>query len=370
MTVQRIDVTHPADLSAADVARWGELRDRTAPVANPFMSPEFCRAVGSVRPGARVAVVRQNGEPAGFFPFERGRWGRGRAIGLGVSDCQGAVMRPGVTLDPHALLRASALSVWEFNHLEGGQDLFLPFATGRFASPVVELADGYAAYETRLRAGSRTFLKSARAQERRLAREVGPLRFVFDDRNPAVLHTLMAWKSAQYRRTGRRDRFAQEWISGLVRTLAGTDAPGCAGLLSVLYAGERPVAAHFGLRSRTVLSYWFPAYDRDFATFSPGRLLVLRVIAAAADAGIVLLDLGRGDAPYKDSLKTGDLTVHEGAVVLRARPGAALHWLSREPSGAVRRFVRERPRLKTAAVRTLHSVGRIRDRDRDRDRDR
>ncbi|MGG8409268.1 GNAT family N-acetyltransferase [Streptomyces sp. 12297] len=362
MTAQRIDVMHPADMSAADVALWGELRAGTAAVANPFMSPEFCRAVGSVRPGARVAVVRQDGEPAGFFPFERGRWGRGRAIGLGVSDCQGAVLRPGVSVDPHALLRASSLSVWEFNHLESGQDLFLPFATGRFASPVVDLADGYAAYESRLRAGSRTFLKSARAQERRLARQVGPLRFVFDERDQAVLRALMGWKSAQYRRTGRRDRFAQEWISGLVRTLAGTDAPACSGLLSVLYAGERPVAAHFGLRSRTVLSYWFPAYDRRFDTFSPGRLLALRLIEAAADAGIGLLDLGRGDAAYKDSLKTGDLTVHEGAVLLRARPGAALHWLSREPSSAVRRFVRERPGLKAAAVRTLQSVGRMRDR--------
>ncbi|MFJ3922635.1 GNAT family N-acetyltransferase [Streptomyces sp. NPDC090022] len=361
MSVQRIDVIHPADMGRADLELWGELWATTALVANPFMSPEFCQAVGRVRPGARVAVVRQGGEPVGFFPFERGRWGRGRAIGLGVSDCQGAVLRPGVSVDPYELLRAGSLSVWEFNHLESGQDLFLPYATGRFASPVIDLAGGYACYEEVLRAGSRRFLKSTLAQERRLARQVGPLRFVFDDRNPAVLRTLMEWKSAQYRRTGRRDRFAQDWISGLVRNLAETDAPACSGLLSVLYAGERPVAAHFGLRSRTVLSCWFPAYDRDVARYSPGLVLYRRVIEAAAGAGIDLVDLGRGDAAYKDSLKTGELIVHEGAV-LRPRPGAALHWLSREPSRAVRRFVRERPQLKGAAVRTLQAVGRVRDR--------
>ncbi|MFD6230107.1 GNAT family N-acetyltransferase [Streptomyces sp. NPDC060232] len=361
MTVQRIDVIHPADLSPADLELWGELRAMTAPEANPFMSPEFCQAVGRVRPGAKVAVVRQDGEPVGFFPFERGRWGRGRAIGLGVSDCQGAVLRPGLAVDPHELLRASSLSVWEFNHLESGQDVFLPFATGRFASPVIDLTGGYAGYESLLRAGSRTFLKSTRAQERRLARQVGPLRFVFDERNPAALRTLMTWKSAQYRRTGRRDRFAQDWINNLVRMLAETDALACSGLLSVLYAGERPVAAHFGLRSRTVLSCWFPAYDRALATFSPGRVLYLRMIEAAAAAGIDLLDLGRGDAVYKDSLKTRELIVHEGAV-LRAGPGAALHWLSHEPPRAVRGFVRERPRLKAAALRTLKAVGKIRDR--------
>lgn len=165
MPTQRIDVMHPAELSPTDLQSWNALRTRTAPVANPFMSPEFCQAVGRVRPGARVAVVRQDGEAVGFFSFERGRWGRGRAIGLGVSDCQGAVLHPDVHVDPHRLLRASSLSVWEFNHLEGGQDLFLPFATGRFASPVIDLGSGYAHYENLLRTRSRKFLKSARAQD-------------------------------------------------------------------------------------------------------------------------------------------------------------------------------------------------------------
>ncbi|MGW5848759.1 GNAT family N-acetyltransferase [Streptomyces sp. NPDC055254] len=348
-------------MSPTDVAVWGELRAGTAPVANPFMSPEFCQAVGRVRPGARVAVVREDGEPAGFFPFERGRWGRGRAIGLGVSDCQGAVLRPGLHLDPHELLRASSLAVWEYNHLESGQDLFLPFATGRFASPVLDLTGGYAHYQDLLRTRSRTFLKSTLAQDRRLGRQVGPLKFVFDERSPAALRTLMAWKSAQYRRTGRRDRFAQDWILNLVRILADTTAPDCSGVLSVLYAGDRPVSAHFGLRSRTVLSCWFPAYDRNFAKFSPGLVLHLRMIEAAAAAGIDMLDFGRGDAAYKDSLKTRELMVHEGAL-LRPRPGAAVHWLSREPSRAVRRFVRERPQLKAAAVHTLETIGKMRDR--------
>ncbi|MGW6944733.1 GNAT family N-acetyltransferase [Streptomyces xanthophaeus] len=361
MTTQRIEVIHPDDMSPTDVELWGEVRAGTAPVANPFMSSEFCRAVGRVRRGARVAVVRQDGESAGFFPFERGRWGRGRAIGLGVSDCQGAVLRSGLQVDPRELLRASALDVWEFNHLESGQDLFLPFVTGRFASPVIDLSAGYAQYETVLRTRSRKFLKSTLAQDRRLGRHVGPLKFVFDERNPEALRTLMAWKSAQYRRTGRRDRFAQTWITNLVRILADTAAPACSGVLSVLYAGDRPVAAHFGLRSRTVLSCWFPSYDRSFAKFSPGLVLHLRMIEAAASAGIGMLDLGRGDAAYKDALKTRELTVHEGAL-LRPRPGAALHWLSREPSRAVRRFVRERPQLKAAAVHTMETVGKMRER--------
>lgn len=40
------------------------------------------------------------------------------------------------------------------------------------------------------------------------------MRFVLDEREPEALRTLMGWKSAQYRRTGRRDRFAKPWIRG------------------------------------------------------------------------------------------------------------------------------------------------------------
>lgn len=86
--------------------------------------------------------------------------------------------------------------------------------------------------------------------------------------------------------------------------LADTTSPDCPGILSVLYAADRPVAAHFGLRSRTVLSCWLPSYDRTVATFSPGRILCLRMIEAAAASGVRLVDFGRGEAAYKNSFKT------------------------------------------------------------------
>ncbi|MBK3632835.1 GNAT family N-acetyltransferase [Streptomyces sp. MBT97] len=361
MSTPRIDVVHAGDLTPKDLGLWNDLRRATA-TANPFMSAEFTQAIGRVRRDARVAVLRRNRQPVGYFPYQRGRWGHGRALGLGVSDCQGAVLPPdGVHLDAHHLMRACALNAWEFNHLESSQDLFLPYATGQFASPVVDLAQGFEAYETHLRSRSRSFLKSTRAQERRMTRHLGPLRYVHDERDPAVLRTLVDWKSAHYRRTGRRDPFDQPWIANLVRLLADTNTPDCSGMLSVLYAADRPVAAHFGLRSATVLSCWFPSYDRALATYSPGRVLYLRMIEAAAAADIRLVDFGRGEAAYKNSFKTGDLVVHEGALRTTG-PGAALHWLRHEPRRAAHRLVREQPALRRAAVRGLEVVGSLRER--------
>ncbi|MEU0395108.1 GNAT family N-acetyltransferase [Streptomyces sp. NPDC006208] len=362
MSDVRIHVVTPSELGARETDAWRELRAKSGAPANPFMEPEFTLAVGRVRAAARVAVLWEDGQPAGFFPYETGRLGHAQAIGFGVSDCQGAVLRPGLRIAPRELLRACGLTAWEFDNLEAGQEIFVPGAAEEFGSPVVDVGTGYAAYQDVLRSQSPKFLKTTLAKERRLGRQTGDLKFVFDERDPAALRTLMGWKSAQYRRTGRRDRFAQDWISTLVRRLHETRAPGCSGVLSVLYAAGRPVAAHFGLRSRTVLSCWFPAYDPEFAKYSPGLILHLRMAEGAAAAGIGMLDLGRGAAEYKDALKTGELRVHEGAST-RPGAGAAAYWLRREPVRRAHSFVRSRPRLAGYAQRTLNRLGSLRRRD-------
>ncbi|MEG8275194.1 GNAT family N-acetyltransferase [Streptomyces sp. AHA2] len=361
MPGKRVVVLRPDELSPDDVKMWREIRTESGAPANPFLDPAFTLAVGRVRPGARVAVLLEDDCPVGYFPYESGPLGRGRAIGLGVSDSQGAVLRPGIRLDAHGLLRVCGLSTWEFDNLEAGQGWFEPYAAEELASPVVDLGEGYERYADGLRERSPGFLRQTLAKERRLARRVGEVRFAYDSRDSGALEALMAWKSAQYRRTGRRDRFAQKWITRLVDLLGQGEDRECRGVLSVLYAGERPVAAHFGLRSRTVLSWWFPAYDRAYGRYSPGLVLQLRMLRAAAADGVETVDLGSGPARYKESLKTRDLRVYEGAVV-RPVPGGAVHWLGREPARAARRFVRNRPRLAGAAARTLEELGRLRDR--------
>ncbi|MCA1221861.1 GNAT family N-acetyltransferase [Streptomyces sp. 8L] len=370
----RIRVLSPGELNEGQLDAWRALRAASGAPMNPFMEPEFTLAVGRVRPAARVAVITEGPEGAdgaevaaatteasGFLPYETNTLGHGRAIGLGVSDSQGAALRPGLRLAARELMRACSLSVLEFDNLEEGQASFVPDMAEEFASPVMHTGDGFDAYEAALRERSPKFYRTTTAKERRLGRQVGEVRFVFDERDPAALAKLMEWKSAQYRRTGRRDRFAKDWVRDLVHLLAETRRPGCSGVLSVLYVGDRPVAAHFGLRSRTVLSCWFPAYDTEFAKYSPGLILHLRMAEAAAAEGIGMLDLGRGAAEYKDSLKTGALTVYEGSLT-RPGPRAALHRLSREPARRAHSFVRNRPKLASLAQRTLNQVGRVRDR--------
>jgi CelD/BcsL family acetyltransferase involved in cellulose biosynthesis len=359
-----IDVYRPGELSAADRAAWTAMQSKahlhgSPELANPFLSPEFALAVGRHRRGVRIAVLREDGEPAAFFPHQRTAAGVGRAIGLGLSDAQGLVHRPGLDWDAHELLRACGLAVWEFDHLVAGQAPFAAGATGTFPSPVMDFEQGYEAYLARLRSRSPQFVRSTLAKGRKLAREIGEVRYVHDERDPAALRTLMDWKSAQYRRTGRSDRFAHDWIIQLVRRLFHTRSETFSGLLSVLYADGRPVAAHFGLRTERVLVCWFPAYDPAYARYSPGLLLHLRMAEASAADGLAYLDLGRGEKQYKNSLKTRELQVSEGWVT-RRHPVALGHRARRAPARALRNVVVSRPELFGPADRLLRRAGRIR----------
>ncbi|MEU6376187.1 GNAT family N-acetyltransferase [Streptomyces sp. NPDC046909] len=359
-----ISVYRPGELSAADRAAWTSLQSKahlqgSPELANPFLSPEFTLAVGRCRRGVRIAVVREDGEPAAFFPFQRSATGVGRAVGLGVSDAQGLVHRPGFTWDAQELLRACGLAVWEFDHLVDGQDPFAVGSTGSYPSPVMDVDQGYEAYLAHLRAHAPKFTRTTLAKERKLGRDAGAVRYVHDERDPAALRTLMGWKSAQYRRTGRSDRFAHEWITRLVEQLFHTRSDPFAGILSVLYAGGKPIAAHFGLRTERVLACWFPAYDPAFSKYSPGLVLHLRMAEAAAADGIAYLDLGRGQKEYKDSLKTREISVSEGWVT-RRHPVALGHRARRAPVRALRNTVQSRPELFEPADRILKRMGKFR----------
>lgn len=360
----RIDVVRPGELTWADRDAWTTIQQQAAAEgavqqANPFLSPEFALAVGHHRRDVRIAVLREESGPAAFLPYQRSRAGAGRAIGLGLSDCQGMVHRPGFQWDADALLRGCDLALWEFDHLAAGQQPFAAGVTGSFASPVIELDRGYGHYLTELSTRSPKFTRNTLAKGRRLGRRVGELRYVHDERDPAVLRTLMEWKSAQYRRTGRSDRFAKPWIVSLVQRLFHTRGESFSGRLSVLYAGGHPVAAHFGLCTPQVLVCWFPAYDPRFAKYSPGLLLHLHMAEGAAAERVALLDLGRGDKRYKDDLKTGELTVSEGWVT-RRHPVALGRRAYRAPVRALRNAVLARPELFARADRLLKRTASIR----------
>ena len=356
-----VDVVRPDELTEAELGRWRAFQAATPSLHNPFLSPEFTITVGRFRPRTRVGVLTDGGDVVGFFPFERAALGRGLPVAPGLSDGQGVVHAPGAAWDVREMVRACGLAVWEFDHLVAGQRLFDAYRTARAPSPVIDLRDGFEVYYRAARVRS-SRVRDLPRRARRLEREHGPLRFVLeatDDTAGSAFDTVLGWKSAQYQRTGRSDRFARPWIRGLVQELLAERTGPFRGCLSLLYAGDALVAGHFGLRDHGVVPTWFPAYAPSMGRYSPGLLLHLAMARAAAADGVDLIDMGRGDKTYKDELKSGETTVSEGRVA-RPVPGAALAWARTAPVRSARRAVDRSPRLYGAADRVLRARGRWR----------
>jgi CelD/BcsL family acetyltransferase involved in cellulose biosynthesis len=352
----RISVIHPSELGSAEVTAWQDMQRHSAGLRNPFLSPEFTQAVGRHRADARVAVLSDSGGIAGFLPFEKHRLGMGLPIGAGLTDCQGLVSTPGFECDARDLVRGCGLSVLAFDHLTAAQQPFRGYLAATAPSPVIDLADGWAAYEAKVKVRSASFLRSVARKSRKLDREVGPVRLVTESEDRAALRSLMAWKSDQYRRTGRSDRFAHPWIVGLIEDLFATRGSHFSGLFSVLYAGDAPVAAHLGVRCGPVVAHWFPAYDTSYAQYSPGLIEHIRMVEAAAGIGVEVIDLGKGHKRYKEELKSSDIFVGEGAVTTRSALGQ-LHRAHIAPAQWAVRTIRAYPRLYQPADQLLKRYG-------------
>lgn len=348
-------VVRPRELGPSELERWRMMQAGDAVLQNPFLSPGFALAVDRVRDDARVAVLEQRGSIVGFLAYQLGRFGSGRPIGASLCDCQALVSVPGLEWDPQGLLPPCGLSVLEFDHLVASQAPFQPYHVSIAPTYVMDLSAGYETYLKGRLDSSRKSLKLALHKQRKLRIEAGELAFEFRSSNPEDLLTMMRWKSAQFRRSGWPDRFAEPWVRRLVADLFESDAPGSAGTLSMLRAGGRPVACFYGLRSPTVLSSWFPAYDPDFARYSPGFLLHLMVAEAAATMGIGTIDLGKGQEWYKDKLKTCDVDLAE-AWIARPTAGALLRRLERAPRRHLWGFVLRNRHLNRAARWTLRQV--------------
>jgi len=321
-----------------DLHAWAHIQEAESSLASPFFRPEFTQIVAAARGDVAVAIVHQeDGKPA-FFPFQRGPFARARPVGARLSDYQGIVARGKPAFDARALLRSCGLRSWDFDAVVADQAIFQPFHRRAKTSPCLDVTRGFEAFVAERAAAGSDQVADLRKQSERLEADMGPVRFEVHVEDTTGLDRLLRWKSEQYRRTGAVDIFSFPWVRDVVRRVHGARHEGFAGLLSVLYAADKPIAAHLGLRSRTTWHYWLPAYDRRLARYSPGLILLLRMTQAAVGLGLDRIDLGKGDALYKSRLANTSVPLAEGSI--EASPVASL---TSSAARVVRRVARHTP---------------------------
>jgi CelD/BcsL family acetyltransferase involved in cellulose biosynthesis len=301
---------------------WNALQTANADLQSPFFRPEFTRCVAAIRNDVEVAMLLDGRTHVAFFPFQRGAGGRAQAVCGRLSEFHGVVSAPEARWSPRELILACGLKSWHFDHLPVSQSAFQPYLWGESQSPYASLAQGFDGYRECLRRSGSSCSQVER-KARKAAREIGPLRFEFHTADPNVFAALIAWKTEQHRRTNVLAVLETDWVRGLLEMLRTIDTPDFGAPLSALYAGDELLAVHLGLRSRTAVHLWFPAYSAERDAYSPGLILLLELARHAAERGIQRIDFGRGEERYKQNFKTHDLPIAEGSVDFRPLAGAA-----------------------------------------------
>ncbi len=353
-----VRVLRPSELSDVELTAWRRLQSLSPQLDNAFLAPEFTQAVGSSSIHAYVGVVHDRGRPVAFLPFERGHLGIGRSIGYGVCDAQALICTSDFDVDPSWLLRACGIGILQFDNLVFRMDRLARWSRGQFPSHVMDLRQGYDAYLEDGGRRHRHLYRSLMQKRRKLVREHGELEFIFSSADHGALTTLMQWKSEQYERTGRCDRFSRKWVRDLVGRLEDLREPGCQGVLSTLSTGGRLVAAHFGIRTQTRLSGWFPAYDVSFSQYSPGLQLFLLMAESASAHGVELIDLGKGDESYKAEIGSWTYPVACGRVEAHQISSFACRLRGRGLR-SLDEFVLGHPRVRSILPAALARVDRV-----------
>ena len=306
----------PDQLGPDEVDLWQKLRELSPALEAPFYTPTFASAVYAAGADAWVArIIDEDGSLIGFAPFQMRSRGEGVTVGDDMANRSGPILIENQALTKDALLSASGLSSFSFSHIpvELNSLRFLDTDVTESSGLRINLHDGAQRYFELLRDYNRPFLKNVEKRERKLAQEVGPLRFEWSSRElPDALARLIEVKRLQYSGTGVTDALRDNWRQKLLYILLQEKNEECKGVLSTLWAGNTWVASTYNLRSASSLHGWFPAYNPSLTTYGPGHLIRFHVLRHMAAEGLQMFDFGQGLNSHKKEYLTEEYALLRG----------------------------------------------------------
>lgn len=310
----RVRLVRPQELNHHELDRWRDFRAGNVLLCSPYFTPEFTFAVAAERSSVWVAVIERNDSTIGFWPLERVGARACQPVGGPLSDYHGIVAQSGAIVDPIEVLKAAGLSRWRFDHLVHTDEVWAAHIDETSTSPYVDLEHGFEQYARERRAAGTSVVTKTQRIERKLEREHSDARFEFQSKDPTLLEWLIRYKQAQYRRTSAVDVFSFSWTGALLQRLHEGPSEGLQGILSGLYVGDAPIAAHYCLHSCGVMHSWFTTYDPAWAATRPGNVLLLKILRDCPPHSIKRFDFGKGPESYKYQFANGFATLFDGCV--------------------------------------------------------
>lgn len=328
------------ELSPEQLARWESWRYALPAQLSPYYSREWVQEVDRVRDDVWVGVLRdEQGNDAGYFPFQKGRGPVAIPVGGALCDYHGVIARPGMPIDLRKVMRDLGIGCFDFTHVPVSQSAFASMAKVHYPSRVIDLRGGLQAYLDERKERGSSESKRARHRRNKLAKQVGEIRFTGWSHDEDAFAQLLQWKSAQYVRTNQPDVFARDWTTQLVTNLMRRSERGeFGGAMFLLHAGDELAAVNFCLAQGPVVHAWFIAHNPELNKFSPGQVLFEEMIHQLADTDVDEIDLGPGDYRFKLTLANRERGLSAGFV-----HGSLLPGMMRGAEYGIRNFMEHMP---------------------------
>lgn len=335
-TIREASVKAAVDLSPDEIAAWEKFSTTQPQNASPFLSVHFARAIAAAGADARVCIVRDDGDISAFFPFlYPSAWHRrckvAERVGGELTDSFGIVAASGFRTTPQQLLKLAGINYISFSHLEEPQLQYGLTGEQPRIGLRAHLDPTTVPALQSVSSVTKHYLKDSAKRQRKLAEEIGPLRFEFDvqQNRSQTLQRLIDQKRAQYTSSGVPDAMLDDWKRKALFNLLDYKFDTCRGVLSTLYAGDQWIASHFGIMGNGILTLWFPVYNPEFSRFSPGRLLLHHIVESCREYGFRTLDRGEGDTPRKREIANEEYQLYRGVWQNGSGLSHAIHGLNR-----------------------------------------
>tara|TARA_R110000868_G_scaffold50376_3_gene160978 strand:+ start:8301 stop:9380 length:1080 start_codon:yes stop_codon:yes gene_type:complete len=304
----------PSELSPAEKQAWRAFVAADEALASPYFAFEFAECCEEARDDTRVLVIRKAGQIIGFLPLHTGKLGYARPLAGPMGDVQGLILEPGVDIDLRAVLRRAGLPLFAFHSALASQKVFHDNADEFRGSWMIDLSEGFDAWEERRGQVVPKAMRTLRSRRRKLDELEGGHRYVMEDSNPEVFDRMLEWKRQQYDSTHVFNVFSVDWTRDLLKAVLRRKGEFFSGSCSSLYVGDELVSVHIGMESDRLSHYWFPAYHADYARLSAGVLLLTEAARAAAAKGHLAVELGPGDFQFKRDLSSFQVGLASGCI--------------------------------------------------------
>lgn len=343
-----VEIRNLADLSAEEGAQWNAWARADPSLSSPYFRWEFARTAGAICPGSALAVFKRDGRVVGYYPHQR-RGGTVQPLAAPMNDYHGVI---GPLEDKPSMQEAAALigaprfaaSAW----IGEAPDTML---RNHSVVSVVPDEGGFDAWYARRRKTFPKYFKDKERSRRGLDSAFDKVEIEIGLHDHALLDSLIAEKSEQYRRTGHHDIFACGWTGPVLHALmdaSGEDGFGAS--MAVLRVDGEVVAKEFSMHAGRHFHLWFPVYDQAVARWSPGIVLTQETIRLGSQQGYRIFDYGVGvGGSYKKYYDDGGLVTAEGVAArpgvgngARAAASAALGVLGHERAERLRTSTRRR----------------------------